>query len=155
MEETLHVCFHRLYEPTKTQMFVQKESALGWCRHVLDNPTPEMEAACRVLMNKLDPSRTEAQMHHTHVVDFQKTFDGVLSSFPLSLWAESRCYFYRRTAASSHVPSVSAGSSVDRTSDSTSLNDSDSYGNVIMTALQTYFHTKILKYVETHTVTDI
>ncbi|KAM6907141.1 SLAIN motif-containing protein-like [Xenentodon cancila] len=43
-----------LYEPAKKQSCAEKESALRWCRHVLDNPTPEMEAACRILINKLD-----------------------------------------------------------------------------------------------------
>ncbi|XP_049447777.1 SLAIN motif-containing protein-like [Epinephelus fuscoguttatus] len=46
---------HRLYESPKKQAFVERsESALRWCRHVLDNPSPEMEAACRSLMNRLD-----------------------------------------------------------------------------------------------------
>ncbi|XP_078122234.1 SLAIN motif-containing protein-like [Sander vitreus] len=45
---------HRLYE-SKKQVFVERsESALKWCRHVLDNPSPEMEAACRSLINRLD-----------------------------------------------------------------------------------------------------
>ncbi|XP_035864932.1 SLAIN motif-containing protein-like isoform X5 [Sander lucioperca] len=43
-----------LYE-SKKQVFVERsESALKWCRHVLDNPSPEMEAACRSLINRLD-----------------------------------------------------------------------------------------------------
>ncbi|KAM3601936.1 uncharacterized protein V6R79_021574 [Siganus canaliculatus] len=43
-----------LYESPKKQE-EREESALGWCRHVLDNPSPEMEAACRSLMNRLAP----------------------------------------------------------------------------------------------------
>nr|XP_033466361.1 SLAIN motif-containing protein-like [Epinephelus lanceolatus] len=44
-----------LYESPRKQAFVERsESALRWCRHVLDNPSPEMEAACRSLMNRLD-----------------------------------------------------------------------------------------------------
>ncbi|XP_047463223.1 SLAIN motif-containing protein-like isoform X2 [Mugil cephalus] len=44
-----------LYESPKKSLFVEtKESALRWCRHVLDNPSPEMEAACRLLTNMLD-----------------------------------------------------------------------------------------------------
>nr|XP_040036594.1 SLAIN motif-containing protein-like isoform X1 [Gasterosteus aculeatus aculeatus] len=44
-----------LYESPKKQEFVERgESALRWCRRVLDNRSPEMEAACRSLMNRLD-----------------------------------------------------------------------------------------------------
>ncbi|XP_035034591.1 SLAIN motif-containing protein-like isoform X2 [Hippoglossus stenolepis] len=44
-----------LYESPKKQATEEKsESALTWCRHVLDNPSPEVEAACRQLMNRLD-----------------------------------------------------------------------------------------------------
>ncbi|XP_078787381.1 SLAIN motif-containing protein-like isoform X2 [Oryzias latipes] len=43
-----------LYEPQKKQPLVEKGSALRWCRQVLDNRSPEMEIACRLLMNKLD-----------------------------------------------------------------------------------------------------
>ncbi|KAF7244832.1 SLAIN motif-containing protein-like [Varanus komodoensis] len=31
-----------------------KESALKWCRQVLDHPSPETEAACRTLLSRLD-----------------------------------------------------------------------------------------------------
>ncbi|MEQ2265752.1 hypothetical protein XENORESO_012039 [Xenotaenia resolanae] len=54
MEESMEDEESWLYEPPNKQSFVERESALRWCRHVLDNPSPEMEAACRVLMNKLD-----------------------------------------------------------------------------------------------------
>ncbi|XP_075344002.1 SLAIN motif-containing protein-like [Odontesthes bonariensis] len=85
-------CFpHRLYEPQKEQSFVEKESAFIWCRHILDNPSPEMEAACRALTKKLDQT--------------------------------SRSHFYRHAAPSHYGPSL--GSSVDKTSVSTSLSDSD------------------------------
>nr|XP_054586568.1 SLAIN motif-containing protein-like [Nothobranchius furzeri] len=43
-----------LYEPQNKPLFEEKQSALRWCRHVLDNPSPEMEAARRGLMKKLD-----------------------------------------------------------------------------------------------------
>ncbi|KAM4545754.1 SLAIN motif-containing protein-like [Odontesthes bonariensis] len=81
----------RLYEPQKEQSFVEKESAFIWCRHILDNPSPEMEAACRALTKKLDQT--------------------------------SRSHFYRHAAPSHYGPSL--GSSVDKTSVSTSLSDSD------------------------------
>ncbi|XP_044079643.1 SLAIN motif-containing protein-like [Siniperca chuatsi] len=46
-----------LYESPKKQEFVERsESALRWCRHVLDNPSPQTETACRSLTNKLDQS---------------------------------------------------------------------------------------------------
>lgn len=37
------------------------ESALGWSRHVLDNPSPDVEAACRSLINRLEQSKLAAQ----------------------------------------------------------------------------------------------
>ncbi|KAM4619796.1 SLAIN motif-containing protein-like [Polymixia lowei] len=45
-----------LYESPRKQVIAEKstEPALKWCRQVLDNPSPEMEAACRVLINTLD-----------------------------------------------------------------------------------------------------
>nr|XP_043897764.1 SLAIN motif-containing protein-like isoform X2 [Solea senegalensis] len=42
-----------LYESPKKPV-EKTESALRWCRHVLDNHSPEMEAACRQLTNSLD-----------------------------------------------------------------------------------------------------
>ncbi|XP_056253930.1 SLAIN motif-containing protein-like [Seriola aureovittata] len=64
-----------LYESPKKQVTVEKtESALTWCRHVLDNPSPEMEAACRLLINRLDERssshfyRRPAVFHHTDTV---------------------------------------------------------------------------------------
>ncbi|GLD46952.1 SLAIN motif-containing protein-like protein [Lates japonicus] len=61
-----------LYESPKKQVVVEKtESALRWCRHVLDNPSPEMEAACCHLIHRLDQRsssqfyRRPAVFHHT------------------------------------------------------------------------------------------
>ncbi|XP_051793174.1 SLAIN motif-containing protein-like isoform X1 [Acanthochromis polyacanthus] len=60
-----------LYEsPRKQSIEENRESALRWCRHVFDNPSPEMEAACRVLMNVLDQKsshpfyRRPGLLHH-------------------------------------------------------------------------------------------
>ncbi|XP_074467951.1 SLAIN motif-containing protein-like [Sebastes fasciatus] len=82
-----------LYESPKKQVFVERsESALRWCRHVLDNPSPEMELACRLLINRLDQ--------------------------------RSSGHFYRGSAVFHHV-----GSSMDKTSVSTTHNISDSSDN--------------------------
>ncbi|XP_008425843.1 SLAIN motif-containing protein-like [Poecilia reticulata] len=55
MEESIGDEESWLYEPPNRPSFEEREPALRWCRHVLDNPSPEMEAARRGLMNKLDP----------------------------------------------------------------------------------------------------
>lgn len=53
--------FPRLYESPKKRAFEEKtESALTWCRQVLDNPSPEVEAACRHLIHRLDDSKQAA-----------------------------------------------------------------------------------------------
>lgn len=60
----------RLYEPLKKPFSVEKEPAFRWCRHILDNPSPEMKAARRGLINKLDQNsrhhfyRHEMVSHH-------------------------------------------------------------------------------------------
>lgn len=61
---------HRLYEFPKKQVSVDTKSALTWCRHVLDNPSPEMEAACRLLTNKLDQSKQATQTHSLYCKHF-------------------------------------------------------------------------------------
>lgn len=43
----------RLYQSSKRTFDNRSLSALGWCRHVLDNPSPESEAARRSLINRL------------------------------------------------------------------------------------------------------
>ncbi|XP_051903631.1 SLAIN motif-containing protein-like [Hippocampus zosterae] len=43
-----------LYKSPKRQMSADNESPLKWCRHVLDNPSPETEAASRFLLDKLN-----------------------------------------------------------------------------------------------------
>ncbi|XP_059680220.1 SLAIN motif-containing protein-like [Gavia stellata] len=40
--------------PRKTTTDQKTDSPLKWCRQVLDNPSPETEAACRTLINRLD-----------------------------------------------------------------------------------------------------
>lgn len=55
---------YRLYESPKKQVFVERnESALAWSRHVLDNPSPEMEVARRVLINRLNQRKQIIQTH--------------------------------------------------------------------------------------------
>ncbi|NXD37362.1 SLAIL protein, partial [Copsychus sechellarum] len=43
-----------LYVPPRKSMDEKTASPLKWCRQVLDNPSPEIEAACRTLINRLD-----------------------------------------------------------------------------------------------------
>ncbi|XP_039633996.1 SLAIN motif-containing protein-like isoform X2 [Perca fluviatilis] len=58
-----------LYE-SKKQVFVERsESALKWCRHVLDNPSPEMEAACRSLINRLEQRSSMCHFYRHPAVD--------------------------------------------------------------------------------------
>ncbi|KAM7374180.1 hypothetical protein PAMP_006854 [Pampus punctatissimus] len=87
-----------LYEPPKKQEFAERsESALRWCRHVLDNPSPEMEAACRRLLNRLDQRSSTSR---------------------------SSC-FYRYPAVFCQTGNASDGSSMRKTSVETIHNNSD------------------------------
>ncbi|XP_005472075.1 SLAIN motif-containing protein-like isoform X1 [Oreochromis niloticus] len=59
-----------LYESPRKHSFVEKkESAFKWCRHVLDNPSPEMEAACRVLIKMLDQG-SRRELHKRPAVPY-------------------------------------------------------------------------------------
>uniref|UniRef100_A0A8P4KR91 SLAIN motif-containing protein-like n=2 Tax=Dicentrarchus labrax TaxID=13489 RepID=A0A8P4KR91_DICLA len=85
-----------LYESPKKQEFVgRSESALGWCRRVLDNPSPETEAACRSLINRLD-QRSSSHLYRRPAVSYRtgnvsvgsfmdKTFGGTTHSTSNSL----------------------------------------------------------------------
>ncbi|KAM6983557.1 SLAIN motif-containing protein-like [Tautogolabrus adspersus] len=71
-----------LYESPKKQVFEEKtESALTWCRQVLDNRSPEVEAACRQLIYRLDERsdshsyRHPAVLPHTGDVTVGTSFD--------------------------------------------------------------------------------
>ncbi|XP_054610578.1 SLAIN motif-containing protein-like isoform X2 [Dunckerocampus dactyliophorus] len=52
-----------LYESPRRPASVDAESPLRWCRRVLDNPSPETEAACRLLINKLNQSSSRSVFH--------------------------------------------------------------------------------------------
>ncbi|NXQ36038.1 SLAIL protein, partial [Alaudala cheleensis] len=43
-----------LYVSPRKSVDEKTASPLKWCRQVLDNPSPEIEAACRTLINRLD-----------------------------------------------------------------------------------------------------
>ncbi|NXL17320.1 SLAIL protein, partial [Setophaga kirtlandii] len=43
-----------LYVSPRKSLDEKTASPLKWCRQVLDNPSPEIEAACRTLINRLD-----------------------------------------------------------------------------------------------------
>ncbi|NWR52305.1 SLAIL protein, partial [Regulus satrapa] len=43
-----------LYVSPRKSVEEKTASPLKWCRQVLDNPSPEIEAACRTLINRLD-----------------------------------------------------------------------------------------------------
>ncbi|XP_076606100.1 uncharacterized protein LOC143332485 isoform X2 [Chaetodon auriga] len=61
-----------LYESPKKQVSVDStESALAWSRHILDNPSPDMEAACRSLITRLD--QRSSSHFYRHPADFQRS----------------------------------------------------------------------------------
>ncbi|KAK2828491.1 hypothetical protein Q5P01_019525 [Channa striata] len=67
-----------LYESPKKQVCLEEsQSALSWCRHVLDNPSPEMVAARRVLINRLDhkSNKCPAVFHHTGTATVGSSID--------------------------------------------------------------------------------
>ncbi|XP_061903889.1 SLAIN motif-containing protein-like isoform X1 [Entelurus aequoreus] len=59
-----------LYESPETATSVS--SPLRWCRHVLDNPTPETEAACRLLTNELNQSSSRSVLYRQPAVQPQR-----------------------------------------------------------------------------------
>ncbi|KAM9846386.1 SLAIN motif-containing protein-like [Aulostomus maculatus] len=69
-----------LYESPKKQVSVDTESALTWCRQVLDNPSPEMEAACRRLINKLDQSHSHSSRLYRCPAVFHQTDEATADS---------------------------------------------------------------------------
>ncbi|CAK6953663.1 SLAIN motif-containing protein-like [Scomber scombrus] len=89
-----------LYEPLKKQEFVE-ESALRWCRQVLDNPSPKMEAARRLLINRLDQRSSTS----------------------------SSARFYRCPGVFNQTGDASGGFSMGKTSVNTTHNNSDSLDN--------------------------
>lgn len=110
---------------------MEKEPALRWCRHVFDNPSPEMEAARRVLMKKLDQSEKAARVHQIEQ-NLKYMCGHRFTLMPLLLLSGLRYDFYRPAADSRHPLRVSSGN---KTPVSTSLSDPESLGNGICKAL--------------------
>ncbi|XP_075876546.1 SLAIN motif-containing protein-like [Nelusetta ayraudi] len=67
-----------LYQPPKRQLSEDRgDSALRWCRHVLDNPSPETATACRSLINRLDQGKN----FYRHPVALPHSGNGSVGSF--------------------------------------------------------------------------
>lgn len=114
---------HRLYESPKKHVFLERgQSALRWCRHVLDNPSPEIEAACRSLIKKLDQRKkaSSTDSRTANICDL-KGWGLRFTSCRLSVLSGSSGHFYKRPVFHQ------TGSSVSMTH-----NTSDSMGNIIM-----------------------
>ncbi|XP_028451536.1 SLAIN motif-containing protein-like isoform X2 [Perca flavescens] len=73
-----------LYESKKQVLAERSESALKWCRHVLDNPSPEMEAACRSLINRLEQRSSMCHFYRHPAVGFSTEKTSVSTTHNIS-----------------------------------------------------------------------
>ncbi|NWW31930.1 SLAIL protein, partial [Panurus biarmicus] len=65
-----------LYVSPRKSMDEKTASPLQWCRQVLDNPSPEIEAACRTLINRLD----QGYLNMHSALSSQSSVDSELST---------------------------------------------------------------------------
>ncbi|KAH0630977.1 hypothetical protein JD844_004415 [Phrynosoma platyrhinos] len=65
-----------LYVSPRKPPTSEKESPLKWCRQVLDNPSPETEAACRTLIGRLDQGSVQAFITSFHVMQKMEEMEG-------------------------------------------------------------------------------
>ncbi|NWT01726.1 SLAIL protein, partial [Mionectes macconnelli] len=75
-------CWYVLYVSPRKAAEEKTSSPLKWCRQVLDNPSPEIEAACRTLINRLDqgyPSMHSALSSQSSVDSELSTSDDSIS----------------------------------------------------------------------------
>lgn len=128
--------FYRLYQPTKRQLSEdRRDSALGWCRHVLDNPSPETAAACRSLINRLDQGKHnlwKSVFIFYFLTQCEVSFKfNHCSSLDVSCLCLSGKSFYRRSAVlsqSGNIPVIPVSSFSDQTVESPTFNDSECAG---------------------------
>lgn len=71
-----------------------REPALSWCRRVLDNHSPEMEAACRQLINKLNLKLSRGNRHPGLQRSGNSSFDSSLDSTSISPAVPSNSFEY-------------------------------------------------------------
>ncbi|NXJ80999.1 SLAIL protein, partial [Trogon melanurus] len=148
-EEEEEDSWYVLYVPPRKSTADQKtDSPLKWCRRVLDNPSPETEAACRTLINRLDQgylSMHSALSSQSSVDSELSTSDDSISmgyklqdltdvqvmarlqeeSLRQDCASSSACVSRRSSSASLH--SLRRGTYSDQEFDTYSLEDEDDY----------------------------
>ncbi|NWI65605.1 SLAIL protein, partial [Todus mexicanus] len=135
-----------LYVSPRKPMDQKTDSPLKWCRQVLDNPSPETEAACRTLINRLDQGMETGpgaasgafSSHFISVTETQQRAGDeespmALSHVVLSLspglrqdCASSSASVSRRSSSAS-LHSLRRGTYSDQEFDTYSLEDEDDY----------------------------